>query len=141
MTLSLRRSVTAATALIAATWLISSACSSAGTTEAGALGTSGVDPTLIAVDTSNQFVVAVTNNAGQPLEDVRISIQPVGSAPPFTATIRRMENTERRELSPTEFRSNDGTTFTPRVYKARQVTVTATDLVGKKHEVTKPWGR
>jgi len=83
----------------------------------------------------------VTNNAGQPLQDVRIAIQPVGTAPPFTATIRRLENSERRELSLTEFRSNDGTTFSPRVYRARQVTVTGTDLVGKKHELTKPWGR
>jgi len=140
MTLSLRRSVTATTALIAASWLIS-ACSSTGTTEAGALGTSGAEPTTIAIDTSNQFVVAVTNNAGQPLQDVRIAIQPVGTAPPFTATIRRLENSERRELSLTEFRSNDGTTFSPRVYRARQVTVTGTDLVGKKHELTKPWGR
>ena len=139
MTLSLRRSVTATAGLITATWLLS-ACTHTGTPEADALGTSGLEPAAIALDTSNQFVT-ITNNAGKPLEDVRIAIQPVGVAPPFTATVRRMENGEKRELSPGEFRSNDGTTFSPRIHRARQVTVTATDIVGKKHELTKPWGR
>jgi hypothetical protein len=52
-----------------------------------------------------------------------------------------MENAEKRDISLGQFRSNDGTTFNPRVLKARQVTVTATDIVGKKHELTKPWAR
>jgi hypothetical protein len=139
MTLSLRRSVTATAALIAASWLLS-ACSNATTSETGALGTSGVEPSTIALETSNQFVT-ITNNAGRPIEDIRISIQPVGNAPPFTSTLRRMENTEKREISLGQFRSIDGTTFNPRVFRARQVTVTATDIVGKKHEITKAWAR
>ena len=137
MTVSLRRFVTGAAALVAATSLLS-ACSNATTSEAGALGTGGVDPSTIALETSNSFLT-VTNNAGLPLEDVRLAIQPVGTAPPFTATVRRMENGEKRDISVGQFRSNDGTTFNPRVFKARQVTVTATDIVGKKHEITKAW--
>ncbi len=137
MTMSLRRSVTATTGLIAAGWLLS-ACSSVAPPEAGALGTSGTEPSAIALETSNQFVT-VTNNAGKPIEDVRITIQPVGAAPPFTSTLRRMENGEKREISLGEFRSNDGTTFNPRIMKARQATVSATDIVGKKHQLTKPW--
>ena len=50
-----------------------------------------------------------------------------------------MENGEKRELSLGQFRSHDGTTFSPRFLKAKQVTVTATDIVGKKHELTKAW--
>ena len=115
-----------------------SACSNAATQNAGALGTSGVEPATIELETSNQFVT-ITNNAGKPLEDIRIAIQPVGSAPPFTTTVRRMENAEKREISLGQFRSNDGTTFSPRRLRARQVTVTANDIVGKKHERTKPW--
>jgi hypothetical protein len=139
MTLSLRRFVYAIVALIAASWLVS-ACSTATTPEAGSLSTSGVEPATIALETSNQFIT-ITNNAGRPLEDVRIAIYAVGNAPPFTSTLRRMENAEKRDISLGQFRSNDGTTFNPRVLKARHVTVTATDIVGKKHELTKPWTR
>ena len=139
MTVSLRRSVPATAALVAATWLLS-ACSTATTSETGALVTGGVEPSTITVETSNSFLT-VTNNAGLPLQDVQLSIQPVGTAPPFTTMLRRMENAEKRDISLGQFRSNDGTTFNPRVSKARQVTVTATDIVGKKHALTKAWAR
>ncbi|HMJ83484.1 MAG TPA: hypothetical protein VK504_09970 [Vicinamibacterales bacterium] len=137
MTLSRRRSVIATVGLIATSWLFA-ACSTASPPETQPLGTAGVEPLAIAVETSNQSVI-VTNNAGKPIEDVLITIQPVSVAPPFTLTVRRMENGEKRDIALGQFRSNDGTTFSPRLYKARQVTVTATDIVGKKHEITKPW--
>jgi hypothetical protein len=137
MTVSLRRSVTATAGLIAAGWLLS-ACANTSTQEAGALGTSGAEPAAIAVETSNQYIT-VTNNAGKPIEDVTVAIQAVGNAPPFTSTLRRMENGEKRDISLARFRSIDGTTFSPRVLKARQVRVTAIDIVGKKHDLTIPW--
>jgi hypothetical protein len=136
MTLPLRRSVTATAVLIAATWLLP-ACSSA-PSEDGAIGTSGAQPSAITLETSDQLVT-ITNNAGKPIEDVRISIQPVGTAPPYTTTLRRMENAEKREISLNEFRGNDGTTFSPRIFRAKQITVTATDIVGTKHSLTKAW--
>jgi len=135
MKLSLSHSLTAS--LIAASWLLS-ACTAVSNPENGALGTSGAEPSVIALETSSQSIT-VTNNAGKPIEDVRVAIHPVGSAPPYTSTLRRMENGEKRELSLAQFRSNDGTTFNPRFAKAKQVTVTATDIVGKKHELTKAW--
>jgi hypothetical protein len=137
MTLSRRRSVLATAGLIAASWLLS-ACSNQSAPETRPLGTGGVEPAAIALETSNQSVI-VTNNAGKPIEDILISIQPVSVAPPFTLTVRRMENGEKRDIALGQFRSNDGTTFSPRLYKARQVTVTATDILGSKHEITKPW--
>jgi hypothetical protein len=137
MTLSRRRPVIAAAGPILAGWL-SSACSTASLPETQPLGTTGVEPSAIAVETSNQSVT-VTNNAGKPLEDVLIAIQPVSVGSPFTLTLRRMENGEKRDIALGQFRSNDGTTFSPRLYKARQVTVTATDILGKKHEIKKPW--
>ncbi len=137
MTLSLRRLVTITVGLIAAGWLLS-ACSNTTSTEAGALATTGVEPAAIALETSNSYVT-ITNNAGRPIEDVRLAIQPIGNSPPFTSTLRRMENGEKREISLSQFRSNDGTTFNPRVLRARQVTASATDIVGKKIELTKPW--
>jgi hypothetical protein len=135
MKLSLSHSLTAS--LIAASWLLS-ACTAASNPQAGALGTSGTEPSVIVLETSSQYIT-VTNNAGKPIEDVRVTIQPIGSAPPFTSTLRRMENGEKRELSLAQFRSNDGTTFNPRFARAKQVTVTATDIVGKKHELTRAW--
>ncbi len=137
MTLSRRRSVIATVGLIAASWLLA-ACSTASPPETQPLGTAGVEPLAIAVETSNQSVI-VTNNAGKPIEDVLITIQRVSVAPPFTLSVRRMENGEKRDIALGQFRSNDGTTFSPRLYKARQVTVTATDILGSKHEITKPW--
>ena len=137
MTLSVRRLVPAIAGLIAASWLLS-ACSNTTSTEAGALATTGIEPAAIALDTSNSYVT-ITNNAGRPIEDVRLAIQPIGNSPPFTSTLRRMENGEKREISLAQFRSNDGTTFNPRVLRARQVTASATDIVGKKIELTKPW--
>jgi predicted small secreted protein len=137
MTVWLRRFVAVPVTLIAASWLLS-ACSNMTTSEAGALGTDSVEPSTIAVETASQYIT-ITNNAGRPLEDIRIAILPVGTAPPFTTTLRRMENAEKRDVSLAMFRGNDGTTFSPRVHRARQVTVSATDIVGKKHELTKPW--
>ena len=86
MTLSLRRSVTATAGLIAAGWLLS-ACSNASTQEPGATGTGGTQDSEIALETSNQSVV-ITNNAGKPIEDVRIAIQPFGNAPKGTFLAR-----------------------------------------------------
>jgi len=137
MSLSRRRSVIATAGLIVASWFLG-ACSTASPPETQPLGTAGAEPSAIAVETSNQSVT-VTNNAGKPIEDVLVAIQPVGVAPPFTLSVRRMENGEKRDIALGEFRSNDGTTFSPRLYKARHVTATATDIVGKKHEITKPW--
>jgi len=135
MKLSLSHSLTAS--LIVGSWLMS-ACAAASNPESGALGTTGAEPSAIALETSSQSIT-VTNNAGKPIEDVRVAIHPVGSAPPYTSTLRRLENGEKRELSLAQFRSNDGTTFNSRFARAKQVSVTATDIVGKKHEMTKAW--
>jgi hypothetical protein len=137
MSLSRRRSVIATLGLIFTSWLLA-ACSTASPPETQPLGTGGVEPAAIALETSNQSVT-VTNNAGKPIEDVLIAIQPVSVGSPFTLTLRRMENGEKRDIALGQFRSNDGTTFSPRLYKPRRVTVTATDIVGKKHEIVKPW--
>ena len=139
MTLFLRRSLLAVVGLISGASCFP-ACSTAKPPEAGATATSGVDAAAIGLETSDLYV-QITNNAGRPLEQVRITIHVVGNSPPFTTTISRMENGEKRELSPASFRSNDGTTFSPRFHRARQVSVSAADIVGKKYEVAKPWKR
>jgi len=116
MKLSLSHSLTAS--LIVGSWLMS-ACAAASNPESGALGTTGAEPSAIALETSSQSIT-VTNNAGKPIEDVRVAIHPLGSAPPYTSTLRRLENGEKRELSLAQFRSNDGTTFNSRFAKTRK---------------------
>src|SRR5438874_143576 len=104
MTLSRRRSVIVTAGLIFTSWLFT-ACSAASLPETQPLGTAGAEPSAIAVETSNQSVT-VTNNAGKPIEDVLIAIQPVSVGSPFTLTVRRMENGEKRDIALGQFRSN-----------------------------------
>ena len=92
MTLFLRRSLLAVVGLISAASCFP-ACSTAKPPEAGATATSGVDAAAIGLETSDLYV-QITNNAGRPLERVRITIHVVGNSPPFTTTISRMENGE-----------------------------------------------
>jgi hypothetical protein len=104
--------------------------------EPGAVGSAGNAP-AIAVETSSLFVT-VENRAGQPLEDVRIALKPA-SGTQFTTLISRLETGAKRDVALSEFRSSDGMNFSLRLQKPKQVAVTATDVVGKKYEVTVPW--
>src|SRR5262245_59558033 len=114
----LRRSLVVAAAFLAV--ILSVGCSNAAKSEAGAVATSGSGPSTIGIETSSLFVTVV-NNAGAPLQDVQVAIQPVGSVLKFTSSVTRMENGEKRDISLASFRGNDGTTFSPRIYKPKQV--------------------
>ena len=83
--------------------------------------------------------ITVENKAGRPLLDVRLAIKPVGAASEFTKSISRLEGSEKRDLSLGEFSERDGTTFSLRVVRPKEVEVTATDLVGMKYHMTTPW--
>lgn len=115
-----------------------SACSNVAKSESGVIATSGGGPSTIGLETSNLFVTVV-NNAGAPIENVEVAIEPVGSVLKFTSSVSRMENGEKRDISLAQFRGRDGTTFSPRIYKPRQVSVTAKDIIGKTHERTMAW--
>ena len=104
--------------------------------EGGAVGTAG-NSAAIAVQTSSLFVT-VENRAGQPLVDVRITLKPP-SGVLFTTSIWRLEPSAKRDVSLSDFRSSDGTSFSLRIQRPRQVLVAATDLFGKKYDVTVPW--
>jgi hypothetical protein len=105
--------------------------------EPGAAGSAGNSPAAIGVETSSLFV-GVENRAGQPLLDVKVALKPA-SGTLFTAFLSRLETGAKRDLSLADFRSNDQTAFSLRLQRPKQVVVTATDLVGKKYEVTVPW--
>lgn len=131
MAATFRRALVTIAGVTAAAWLVSGCGGASGTA-------SGSGLTAIGIETSQLFVT-VRNLADGPLADVRIIVQPVGTSPGFAATISRMESGEKRDISLGDFRSNDGTSMNLRFIKPKQVVVTATDVVGKKLELTTPW--
>src|SRR3989442_11055118 len=74
--------------------------------EPGAVGSAGNSSAAIAVETSSLFVT-VENRAGQPLEDVKITLKPP-SGVLFTTSIWRLETGAKRDLPLSDFRSSDG---------------------------------
>ena len=117
--------------------IVATGCASKEVPE-GAVATSGGGPATIGIETSSMYVT-VQNNAGAPLEDVQVAIMPVGGVLKFTSSLSRMENGEKRDIALGKFRGSDGTTFSPRIYKPKQVTVTAKDIVGKTHARSMAW--
>jgi hypothetical protein len=89
--------------------------------------------------TISPFEVTVVNTAGLALFDVKVEIMPTGPASHFTATVPRMENGEKRNLSHTVFSDRDGVRFSPRNVKVGGVVVTAKDIDGKELKVEVPW--
>ena len=132
-----RRPLVTTVALAAA--VLALACSETITrqTETGAVGSSGTSPVAIAVVTSSSFLT-VENRAGLPLLDVDVTVKAANGLS-FSKSISRLEASARRDMSLSELRANDGTTFNTRFQKPKEVVVTATDLVGKKYDVAVPW--
>ena len=134
---SWRRPLVTAVAFAAA--FLALACSDAITRQAetGAVGSSGATPAAIAVVTTSSFLT-VENRAGLPLVDMEVTVKAANGLS-FSKSITRLETSAKRDLSLAELRANDGTTFNTRFHKPKDVVVTATDLIGKKYDVTAPW--
>lgn len=132
-----RRPLITAVALVVG-WL-TLACSDTLTvrSEPGTVGSAGASAAAVAVETSSLFVT-VENRAGQPLVDVAVALKPA-SGTLFSTSISRLETGAKRDLALSDFRSNDGTGYSLRLQRPKQVLVTARDLAGKKYETTVPW--
>jgi hypothetical protein len=117
--------------------LVVPGCSGIARQDTAAAATSGETPTFASVQHSS-IDVTVENQAGQPLVDVVIAIKPIGRSP-YTKEIRRVENGQKRSFSLSEFTGNDGTPFSLRLARPKEITVTAVDALGKKVEMTTPW--
>jgi hypothetical protein len=111
-----------------------SGCSGSGAD--GAVGTSG-QVAFLAVDTSAPPVVTVENVTEQPLVDINVSLK--SGMLTFSESISRLEVKEKRALRHGDFASRDGTSFSLRITRPREVIVTAKDLSGKQMESTIPW--
>jgi hypothetical protein len=117
---------------------LAAACSSASTSAAGAVGTSGETAPFMGVQLSS-IVMVIENQAAQPLLDVRLAIKPVGGATEFTKLVSRMEAGEKRTISLGDFGGRDGTPFSLRVVRPKEVGITAVNLTGQKFAMTVPW--
>jgi hypothetical protein len=113
------------------------ACSGDSALGDSAVGTAGASAPINIVQSS--MFLSVENQAGQPLVDIAISIQPVGGTMPYTTRVSRLESGGKKDLSFGDFAGRDGTRFNLRIARPRAITVTAADLVGKKYETTVPW--
>ena len=137
MATAFRRAGVLGAAVLVSGYLAAS-CSSAPSGEAGAAGTSGGGAAFVGVNISSIFMT-VENRAAQPMLDIRIAIKPIGGATEYTTLITRMEGSEKRTISLGDFRGRDGTPFSLRVVKPKEVSVTAVNLTDQKFAMTVPW--
>jgi hypothetical protein len=138
MPVTLRRRLLV-TLVLSAIALLATACSGAttGQSEAGAVGSSGTAAAALGVSTSSSFVT-IENRAGLSLTDVVVTVKATNRLA-FSKPLGHLEDGARREVSLTEMRAADGTTFNTMFHRPREVVVTGTDMLGKKYDVTVPW--
>lgn len=86
----------------------------------------------------SQTFVTLQNRSGLPLAEVSITIVPHGPTE-FTRLLSRVENSGKRQVPLTEFRSRDGTPLNLRVVRPKSVRVRAQDVAGKSYELEVPW--
>lgn len=106
--------------------------------ESGAVGTVGESRPAIAIDTSARSVT-VENRSGAPLVDVQVVLNPVGSVPPFTTVIPRLEPGAVRSVALGEFRNENGRALNPMFVRPKNVVASAADTFGKRYQTTAPW--
>jgi hypothetical protein len=114
---------------------ITSACSSG--TASGAVGTSGNSDAFVTIDTTSGPFVVVENLTSAPLIDINISLK--SGMLVFSDSIGRLEAKEKRQIRHGDFTSRDGTSFSLRIAKPRDVTITARNADGKQFESTARW--
>ncbi len=91
----------------------------------------------IGIEPSNLFIT-LENRAGTPLTDLNVAIVAVTSQR-FTKRLERLEDAARQDISLSDFSGADGTGFNLRFNTPKRVQVTATDLTGKKYDVSVRW--
>jgi hypothetical protein len=89
--------------------------------------------------TTSQMYVTVRNDSGAPLNDVTVSIVPVGRQTIYNKFIGRLENSESRNVMLGDFLGRDGTPFSLRVVKPRTVEVKGKDVKGQDYSTEAGW--
>lgn len=82
--------------------------------------------------------VAVENNTGRPLLNVRATIETdTGGA--FVQVLQALDTGQTADLNFTNFRSDDGTLFELSMSQPAHIKVTARDTLAGQHEATVAW--
>ncbi len=87
----------------------------------------------------SQMYVTVKNESGLALNDVSISIIPIGRSTVFNKFLGRIENAESRNVMLGDFVGRDGTPFSLRVIKPRSVEVKGRDVKGQDYTAEVAW--
>jgi hypothetical protein len=85
-----------------------------------------------------QTFIGIENRAGLPLTDVRLVVEVYGGTE-YVHLVPRVENAERRDVMLNALASRDGTPFRRSFVRPKAVRVTASDPVGRRYEVERPW--
>jgi hypothetical protein len=88
---------------------------------------------------TSQMYVTVRNDSGAPLNEVTVSIVPVGRQTIYNKFIGRLENSESRNVMLGDFLGRDGTPFSLRVVKPRTVEVKGKDVKGQDYSTEAGW--
>lgn len=143
MTCQLRRLVVASLGVLLF-GLVATACSE-GTSRPDAsrsVGTSGPGETpFVNLNVTPGLAITVKNLAAQPFLNVNVAIKPMTGETLYSTTLPRLEPGEMRSLAFGQFRQSNGTPFSAVLgfVRPKEVSVTATDGAGEKHELTVPW--
>ena len=86
-----------------------------------------------------QMYITVRNEAGLALNEVSVSIVPLGRSTVFSKFAGRLENGEARKIMLGDFVGRDGTPFSLRVIRPRAVEVKGRDVNGKEYTSQHPW--
>ncbi len=97
---------------------------------------SGTDQIGITV---SSLMITLENKSGVALTEVTGMIEPGGlQKTVYAVRVGRMESTEKRDLSLSDFRVPDGTPYSRRI-RAKAVRITANGIDGQKYEAVVPW--
>lgn len=121
----------AAVAVAAAVYL--SGCSSPAVDRAVGVG----GESRIVVEHSGSAVI-VHNQAGRPVLNVRITVEPNDGAA-FVHVLPTLDAGAKRELQFAEFRNEDGALLDPAMGTPKQITLTARDTLNNPYDATVPW--
>ena len=88
---------------------------------------------------TSQMYVTVRNDSGLPLNDVTVSIVPVGRTTIYGKFLGRLDNAQSRDVMLSEFIGRDGTPFSLRVARPRSVVVKGKDVKGQDYNIETGW--
>lgn len=91
----------------------------------------------VSIGTRNANLL-IENRAGQPLNDVHLTIVPFGKNE-YSKSLSTLGVDERREVPLTELTAADGSKFIPMLSRPKTVRVTAKDATGKQYDIELPW--